>query len=298
MMTGHLKSVMNLNRGRPKVGLDFLYMSVFNNYCLEYYEKLLTEVEDNGNQIRIVVPRLICMEKMIKEVICRLDEKDDQIDDLLDRLDQKNDQINGLLDRLGKAERLLAQDLTFPIPEVEAPVDRHWEEMADQVEASTSQLEDVNVRIPTSRPAGVSAYAGVSERGLDTAYARVSEPTCRPAELSAFAGVSVRGSDTEDSPPSPTPCPPAVHLQPPTPQTSEDANSSDPITLFEVPGAPIDPPVSTQKRKRSRSPSHVLTERRRSARLGPPTPSPSSRRSKRTTDTSVDEPRSKRRKGK
>ena len=121
---------------------------------------------------------------------------------------------------------------------------------------------------------------------------RVEETPNTPApvkHLNPSAPVDLPLSHSDMPPP-----PPTLTLQPPTPQTSQEAAIAAPTTHLQVPMVPhMQEREQTRPRSRSRSPAPPVSERRRSPRLNSPVPSPEPS-NKRPREPSEDEAPAKR----
>lgn len=120
--------------------------------------------------------------------------------------------------------------------------------------------------VPEAQPSDVQVAPTMPNEGVPNAQAPV-EVVPTPVADSADAQSP---SSTMPPPLVPTSSQiPAVKLLPPTPNTSQEATTSGPSTLLEVP-VPTLPPRPT--RSQSRSPAPEASPRRRSPRLGSPAP--------------------------
>ncbi|KAF8810582.1 hypothetical protein BYT27DRAFT_7253570 [Phlegmacium glaucopus] len=170
--------------------------------------------------------------------------------------------------------------------------------------------------VPTDRPAPPSPMLTLAE-ATDPAPAPVIERTTevQPAPPTPILQPS---QDLEDqtnaagthlvevapvpvempAPPAPIPsAPPTVTLQPPTPQTSQEAAALNPTTLLVIPPNPLGPAAEpTRSRSRSRSPVPPITELRWSPHLQSLAPEPIAGPSgKRPGDPLINEPAPKKR---
>lgn len=130
--------------------------------------------------------------------------------------------------------------------------------------------------VPEAQPSDVQVAPTMPNEGVPNAQAPVEVVPNAQAPVEVVPTPVADSADAQ-SPSSTMPPPlvptssqiPAVKLLPPTPNTSQEATTSGPSTLLEVPVPTLPPRPS---RSRSRSPAPEASQRRRSPRLGSPAP--------------------------
>lgn len=289
----------------------------------EVVDSMQGEVARHTQQLNDILPGLQLYEDALRSLQRELQVNQNVVIGLARRLDEKGYAINDLEERLRKVEDLLAVrvDAEADIEEVNKGQEvQQSEPLADVVMGDTTvnaNEGDADLSSKDTAPTDVEDESAMADENRRSALSEEIRPTELAEEdrPSALAEVSDRSALANESsamapPPPPPPAPPAVTLQPPTPQTSQEAANQ--TTLLAVPtDANLEPlgDASTQStavadsqphqlvRGRSSSPLPSTEPLRRSPRLRSPTPSPSTVPTKRSSDNTVEEQVSKKQRG-
>jgi hypothetical protein len=244
----------------------------------------------------------------------RLSKKEEQIQQLDDRITMVEDMMQKFNERNRKKrsapddDRPAKRQATAPEEELPATSGPVGSEIPPSPSALLNEEREKTTERDVEEPPAhtLPNFIGpiMPTRGPEE---RVSEDCVDEAELDCFSTNSApKNPISEGSPPStmaplsssamlPPPPPtvpplPDVTIQPPTPQTSQEAAEAGLLKVPEKQHA--DQPVEPHSLSLSRSPAPLLSERRRSPRLNSPDPPPRAGSSKRGGD-GLDQPPSK-----
>jgi len=274
------------------------------------------EIHALTEKVRGLAVRLICQETENAILNARLTSRDEDVEELTMQVKAMEDLLKvqrGDSELVGPPPTVSPPTMPLPLPpaqvEVPPPIVPEVPPPAQPISPPPVMpevpLAAQTVSLPPTTPedpppttqevkeSGLLHLAATSA-GEVLASASAAGPTMIASEVSA----QVPGADMP-----PPPLPPSVTLQPPTPQTSQEAATYAPTTLLQVPGDPPvagSPPPQARPRSRSRSPAPPLAELHQSPRLSPrPSPSPAGKspsQLKRPSNPPEEEPPAKRRK--